>query len=29
MYTSNMIFYTVDYNHVQSELNFKVYEAYK
>ncbi|MGN9979080.1 dynamin family protein, partial [Staphylococcus aureus] len=23
MYTSNMIFYTVDYNHVQSELNFK------
>lgn len=22
MYTSNMIFYTVDYNHVQSELNF-------
>ncbi|MGZ2315879.1 dynamin family protein [Staphylococcus argenteus] len=23
MYTSNMLFYTVDYNHVQSELNFK------
>lgn len=23
MYTSNMMFYTVDYNHVQSALNFK------
>ncbi|EHJ06769.1 dynamin family protein [Staphylococcus simiae] len=23
MYTSNMVFYTVDYNHVQSALNFK------
>ena len=23
MYTSNILFYTVDYNHVQSALNFK------
>lgn len=23
MYTSNLLFYTVDYNHVQSALNFK------